>query len=81
MSIIINTRNEAEEDIVAAFLNSLKINYPSTAEFKSDETLHNEFLSLYNQEIDEAISDVDTDSSVSHEDVEELLAQRRKTLK
>jgi hypothetical protein len=81
MSIIINTRNEAEEDIVAAFLNSLKINYRSTAEFESDETLHNEFLSLYNQEIDEPISDVDTDSFVSHEDVEELLAQRRKTLK
>lgn len=81
MSIIINTRNEAEEHLVPEFLNSLKINYPSTAEFEPDETLHNEFLSIYNQEIDVKISDVDTASFVSHEDVEELLAQRRKTLK
>lgn len=81
MSIIINTRNEAEEHVVAAFLNSLKIQYRSTAEFESEESLHTEFLSLYNREIDEAISGNDSNSFVSHEDVEELLAQRRKTLK
>lgn len=81
MSIIINTRNEAEEHIVTAFLTSLKISFRSTSEMEDDATLHKEFLNLYNQEINEASEAIDSGNFVSEEDVEKLFSERRRTLK
>jgi hypothetical protein len=80
MGIIVNTRNEAEEHVVTAFLNSLKITYRSTADFEDDDALQGEYLSLYNEEINNAVAGINSGNFVSHEDVEKLFSIRRNTL-
>lgn len=79
MSIIVNTRNEAEEQVLMAFLDRLKYVY-HLAEQEDETSLHREFLQTYNQELDDAVAAIENGSFVSHQDVEKLFSERRKSL-
>ncbi len=79
MSILVNTQSEQQEQILLAFLNSLKYDY--TTDIKAlEDTMREEFVTQYNAEIDAAVADIDAGNFVLHEDVEKLFADRRKVL-
>jgi len=78
MSILVNPHNEQEERALLAFLNSMKYDYKLGIGQSEDEIML-AFLDQYNKEIDEAEADIDAGNFYTHERVEELLANRRKS--
>ncbi|MEX8546058.1 MAG: hypothetical protein V5804_00525 [Mucilaginibacter sp.] len=79
MSVLVNTKNEQEEKVLLAFLNSLHYNYQFGFEAEADP-INASFLDQYNNEIDQADSEIEGGDFVKHEDVELLFQQRRKVL-
>ena len=79
MSVIVNTRNEQEEKILLAFLDSLKYKYQHTIE-DNTEQITTAFLDRYNKEIDKANAEIEAGDYVSQEEVEQLFEKRRKLL-
>ena len=79
MSILVNTKNEQEEKVLLAFLDSLHYNYQADIGDEVDE-INGSFLNQYNNEIDQANSEIEGGDFVKHEDVELLFQQRRKNL-
>jgi len=77
MSIVVNTHNELEERVLIAFLNSLKYDYKSDVKEKNADK---DFLDQYNQEIDEAETEIESGDYVDQDYVEKLFANRRKNL-
>ena len=79
MSILVNTHSEVEEQLLIEFLNSHKF------EFKS-ETIGGgkgdieAFLDAYNKELDEAENEIDSGNYMTHDEVEKLFSERRKSL-
>lgn len=78
MSILVRTRNEQEEKILIAFLESLKYNYRS--DVSGEEQINTAFLDEYNNDVNLADSEIDAGNFVVHNDVEQLLKSRRKAL-
>ena len=78
MSILVNPHNEQEERALLAFLNSMKYDYKLGIGQSEDEIML-AFLDQYNKEIDEAEADIDAGNFYTQEQVEELLANRRKS--
>ncbi|QPH41580.1 hypothetical protein [Pedobacter endophyticus] len=79
MSILVNTKNEREEKVLIAFLDSLDYKYRSDI----DETVNEPeivFLDQYNKEIDQADAEVNDGDFIEHDDVELLFQNRRKTV-
>jgi hypothetical protein len=79
MSVLVNTKNEQEEKVLLAFLDSLRYNYQADVEKNADE-LNSAFIDQYNTEIEQADAAIEAGSFVSHEDVEQLFKNRRKAL-
>lgn len=79
MSILVSTKNEREEKVLIAFLDSLDYKYRSDI----DETVNKPdiiFLDQYNKEIDQADAEVNNGDFIDHDDVELLFQNRRKTV-
>lgn len=79
MSVLVNIQNEQEEKVLLAFLDSLHYNYRSNIGDELDQ-INDAFLDQYNKEIDDADAEIESGDYVSHEDVKQLLRDRRKTL-
>jgi hypothetical protein len=79
MSVLVNTKNEQEEKVLLAFLDSLRYNYQADIDKNADE-LNNAFIDQYNSEIEQADAAIEAGSFVSHGDVEQLFKNRRKAL-
>jgi abortive infection bacteriophage resistance protein len=79
MSIFVNTKNEQEEKVLIAFLDSLDYKYQSDI---NDEPTEFEAASLneYNEEINQADKEIESGNFISHEDVEQLFEKRRKLI-
>lgn len=79
MGVLVKIKNEQEEKVLLAFLNSLHYNYQSGIEGEADQ-INASFLDQYSSEIDQADSEIESGDFVKHEDVELLFQQRRKAL-
>jgi hypothetical protein len=79
MSVLVNTKNEQEEKVLLAFLDSLRYNYRADVDQSADE-LNGAFIDGYNTEIEQADAAIEAGSFVSHDDVEQLFKNRRKAL-
>ena len=79
MSVLVNTKNDQEEKVLLAFLDSLHYNYNTTIG-NNDELITTAFLDQYNKEIDQADSEIEAGNFVRHEDVEQFFQQRRKAI-
>lgn len=79
MSIFVNTKNEQEEKVLVAFLNSLNYKYQSDTYTEPAEA-EAAFLNQYNEEIESADKEIESGNFISHEDVEQLFQKRRKTI-
>ncbi|MVN23221.1 hypothetical protein [Mucilaginibacter arboris] len=77
MSVLVNTKNEQEEKVLLAFLDSLRYDYQSDIKEEVNQ-INYLFINHYNDEIDQADSEIE--NFVKHEDVEQLFQQRRKAL-
>ncbi len=79
MSILVNTKNEQEEKVLLAFLDSLHYNYQADIGNGTDQ-INVSFLDQYNKEIEQADLEIESGDFVKHEDVKLLFQQRRKNL-
>jgi len=79
MSVLVNTKNEQEEKVLLAFLDSLRYNYQADIEEKADQ-INAAFIEQYNSEIDQADSEIEAGNFVRHQDVEQLFQKRREAL-
>lgn len=79
MSIFVNTKNEQEEKVLIAFLDSLDYKYQSDISDEPAEVAA-AFLNQYNQELDQADKEIEAGNYISHEDVEQLFQKRRKAI-
>lgn len=79
MSVLVNTKNEQEEKVLLAFLDSLRYNY-QTDIADEDEQINTSFVNEYNAEIDQTDAEIEAGNFVKHNDVEQLFQQRRKAL-
>ncbi len=79
MSVLVNTKNEQEEKVLLAFLDSLRYNYQADIEEKADQ-INAAFIEQYNSEIDQANSEIEAGNFVRHQDVEQLFQKRREAL-
>ncbi|QEC77464.1 hypothetical protein [Mucilaginibacter ginsenosidivorax] len=79
MSVLVNTKNEQEEKVLLAFLDSLRYSYQADVDKNADE-LNSAFIGQYNAEIEQADAAIEAGSFVSHDDVEQLFKNRRKAL-
>lgn len=77
MSILVNTKNEQEEKVLIAFLDSLDYKYQSDINNDPVE-VEEAFLNQYNDELDQADKEIEAGDFISHEDVEQLFEKRRK---
>jgi hypothetical protein len=74
MNILVNPHSEQEEKALIAFLDGMKYDYRTDI----DET--EAFIDQYNKEIDEAEADIEAGNYLTHDEVEQLFAERRKKL-
>lgn len=79
MNVLVNTKNEQEEKVLLAFLDSLRYNYQTNVHKSADE-LNSAFIDEYNTEIEQADAAIEAGNFVSHDDVEHLFKNRRKAL-
>ena len=79
MSVFVNTKNEEEEKVLIAFLDSLNYKYQSGINDEPTE-VEAAFLNQYNEEIDKADKEIESGNFISHEDVEQLFEKRRKLI-
>jgi hypothetical protein len=75
MGILVNIKNEQEEKVLLAFLDSLHYSYQTNVHKNSDE-LNSAFFDEYNTELEQADATIETGSFVSHDDVEQLFKSR-----
>jgi hypothetical protein len=75
MSVLGNTKNEQEEKVLLAFLDSLRYNYQVNVHKSADE-LNCAFIDEYNTEIEQADAAIEAGSFVNHDDVEQLFQIR-----
>ena len=78
MSILVNTHNEEEEQLLMAFLKNHSFDY-KLGITSDEESEINAFLDQYNRELEEGDKDIDAGNGVSHEDVKKLFADRLKS--
>lgn len=77
MSVLVMTKNEQEEKILLAFLESLGYNYQagvSDGAAKAGMV----FLKKYSEDIEQADAEITSGNYVKQADVEKLFRQRRK---
>ena len=74
---MVNIKNEQEEKVLLAFLDSLNYNYQSNIK-NEDLKLNEPFLNLYNDELNKADQEIELGNYISHDEVEKLFIKRRK---
>jgi len=74
MSILVTPRNEQEEKVLLAFLDSLSYKYQSDIK---DEDQIRAILDEYNEELDQADKEIEAGNYIKHEDVEQVFEKRR----
>ncbi|RNL50174.1 hypothetical protein [Pedobacter jejuensis] len=79
MSVLVNIKNEQEEKVLIAFLDSLNYKYLAGLN-ENPESLEAEFLHQYNKEIEQADLEIENGNYISHHDVTLLFEKRRKTI-
>ena len=79
MSVLVNTRNEQEEKILLAFLDSMSFKYQNNISDNIEE-LAGEFLDRYNREIDIANEEIEGGNFAGQDEVEQLFEKRRRAL-
>lgn len=79
MSILVNTHSEVEEQLLIAFLNSHKFEFKSETIGGGKDDIE-AFLDAYNKELDEAENEIDSGNYMTHDEVEKLFSERRKSL-
>ena len=75
MSVLVNPKNEQEEKVLLAFLDSLNFKYEHDVE---GDAINSKFLDRYNAELDKADQEIEAGDFISQDDVEQLLRNRRK---
>jgi hypothetical protein len=78
MKIVVNIKNKTEKRKLTAFLDAMKITYQSDSETDNNIESYREFLNEYNNEIDDAVHEIENNSYIAHKDVIKRLAERRK---
>jgi len=78
MNILVNTRNEQEEKVILAFLDSLAVEYKT--EFEEDEQISKNFIHEYNRLLDKADSEIENGNFVHQNDVEAFFDKRRQSI-
>jgi hypothetical protein len=78
MKIVVNIKTKAEERMLTAFLDSMKITYRNASEIENNIDTYNEFLKQYNVEIDSSVNEIENNSYIAHKDVKKKLDERRK---
>jgi len=78
MKFVVNIKTKAEERMLTAFLDSMKIAYHAASVIENNIDTYNEFLKEYNIELDSAVNEIENNSYVAHKDVKKKLAERRK---
>lgn len=74
MSILVNPHNEKEEEVLLAFLKTLR--YDFKADIEGDAA--GAFLEQYNSQLDKAEKEIDDGEFMIQEDVEAYFLNRRK---
>lgn len=74
MSILVNTRNEQEEKVILAFLDSLAVEYSTEVD---EEQISANFIQEYNQLLDTAESEIEAGNFASQQEVESIFEKRR----
>jgi len=77
MSILVNTRNEQEEKVLLAFLDSLSYKYQSGVK---DEDQIKAYLDEYNEALNQADEEIEAGNYIKHEAVEQLFQKRRNSI-
>jgi hypothetical protein len=75
MTIKVFPFNEQEEKDLLDFLKARHYNYQSTDE---DKTADSEFLKQYNKELNEAEAQIDAGDYLTHDEVKEYFANKKK---
>jgi len=75
MTILVNPRSDKEEKALIAFLDSMKYDYKTDIDVDTET-----FIDQYNKEIDEAEAEIESGNYLTHDEVEQLFAERRKKL-
>ncbi|KQN33830.1 hypothetical protein ASE92_14350 [Pedobacter sp. Leaf41] len=76
MGILVSVKNQQEEKVLIAFLESLNYKYQSGVEDKADD-MESDFANQYNEEINQADTQIAKGEFILHEDVEAYFAKRR----
>lgn len=79
MNVLVNTKNEQEEKVLLAFLDSLHYKYQFDVE-DDIEKITTPFLDQYNEELNKADAEIEAGNYVEHHDVEQLFLKTRKAL-
>ena len=74
---MVNIKNEQEEKVLLAFLDSLNYNYQSNIK-NEDLELNEPFLNLYNDELNKADQEIELGNYISQDEVEKLFIKKRK---
>jgi len=75
MTIQVYTLNEQEEKALLAFLESRHYNYKSSDEHEVSDA---KFLDTYNKDLEEAEAQIDSDDFISHQDVKDFFANKKR---
>ena len=78
MKFVVNIKTKAEERMLTAFLDSMKIAYHAASVIENNIDTYNEFLKEYNVELDSAVNEIKNNSYVAHKKKKKKLAERRK---
>ncbi|RYE29067.1 MAG: hypothetical protein EOP42_15250 [Sphingobacteriaceae bacterium] len=73
MNVLVNPKNEQEEKVLLAFLNSLNYKYQADSLIKADAS----FINQYNAEINLADQEIEAGDFMNQEEVNKLFWNRR----
>lgn len=76
MNVLVNLKNEQEEKVLLAFLNSLNYQYQADA----TNQLNTSFIDQYSSELDLADQEIEAGNFMIQEEVVNLFQSRRKNI-
>lgn len=78
MNVLVNLKNEQEEKVLLAFLDSLNYKYQADADFSDKSNAC--FIDQYNAEINLANQEIEVGDFMNQEEVTELFRNRRNSI-
>ena len=76
MNVVVNPKNEQEEKVLLAFLDSLNYQYQANSANQSDTS----FIDQYSLELDLADQEIEAGEFMNQDEVTELFRNRRKSV-